>query len=131
MPIIKITAADVLKSKTLDAGWYGSEIIKVESSSTTTEKGPSINYILTFLIENSEGKEIERYFNSKAIGMICPLIAAATGKQIKPEEFTFDLDELLHKKVDSKLEVDIYQGRPTNKINEWVPYGRGKELQPF
>jgi hypothetical protein len=131
MPIIRFTPADVLKAKTLEAGWYGSEIIKIDSASTTTDKGSSINYIFTFLIENSEGKEIERYFNSKAVGMMCPLIAAATGKIVKPENFDFDTDELLHKKVDSKLDVEIYQGRPQNKINEWVAYGKGKQLQPF
>ena len=131
MPIIKFTPADVLRGKTLEAGWYGSEITKIETSATTTDKGPSLNYIVTFLIEGADGKEVDRYFNSKAIGMMCPLIAAATGKVIKPEEFAFDTDELLHKKVDTKLEVEMYQGRPSNKPTEWVPYGRGKEMQPF
>ena len=129
MPVIQFTPADVLRSKILDTGWYGSLIKKVEAAAS--KNGDSVNYTVTFEIENMEGKEIERYFNSKAISMLLPLIAAVTGKQIKAENFQFDTDELVNKKVDCKVVTEIYEGRPVNKVTEFVPYGKGKELQPF
>jgi len=123
MPIIKVTQADLLKSKLLDPGYYGSQIIKV-SGLEKTKDGKSLNVVITFRIDEV-GKEIDHYFNSQAFGMISPLHKAVFNKEMKEGEF--DTDTLNMKKVDCKIIVDTYQGSLNNKIEGWLPYGTGKE----
>jgi hypothetical protein len=122
MPIIKVTEADLAKSKLLDPGYYGSQIVKV-SGLEKSKSGDSLNQIITFRID-SAGKEIDHYFSSKAFGMIGPLHKAVFGTDMVAGEF--DTDTLLNKKVDVKVITDNYQGSLNNKIEGWVPYGAGK-----
>ena len=66
---------------------------------------------------------------------IYPLIAATNGSGLKlkeGEETNFDTDTLLGKKLDVKVIVDIYNGVPINKIDGFLPYGKGRNQQiPF
>lgn len=133
MPIIKITAADIQKNKNLENGWYGAQISKVGDLEKSS-KGDSVNLKVTFTIDNTDGKEIERYYNSKAMGMIVPLVEAIRNNgPIPPADFALDTDELLNKKIDVKVVNEIYEGRPVNKIEGFLPYGKGKEANvvPF
>ena len=134
MPIIKITAADLKKTENLEPGWYGATIARVGDLKTSS-KGDSINCPITFLIEETGGKELEHSFNSKMIGLIKPLIEAANGNGLKlkeGEEMNFDTDTLLGKKVDVKIVTDVYNGIPLNKIDGYLPYGKGRNQQnPF
>jgi len=131
MPIIKITAADIQKQKTLEVGWYSAQITKV-SEFTTSKKGDSVNLTVTFLIDGTEGREIDRVYNSKSMGMIVPLIEAVKGKPVEPKDFDYDTSMLVAAKLDVKVVVEIYEGRLLNKIESYLPYGKGKEVQaPF
>ena len=114
MPIIKITAADLKKTQNLEPGWYGATVVRVGDLKTSS-KGDSINCPVTFLIEGSEGKELEVSFNSKLIGLIKPLIEAAFNGSKKVslkegEAMNFNTDELVGKKVDVKIITDVYNG---------------------
>jgi hypothetical protein len=136
MPIIKITAADLKKTQNLEPGWYGATVVRVGDLKTSS-KGDSINCPVTFLIEGSEGKELEVSFNSKLIGLIKPLIEAAFNGSKKVslkegEAMNFNTDELVGKKVDVKIITDVYNGVPINKIDGYLMYGKGKSQQtPF
>ena len=134
MPIIKITAADLKKTENSEPGWYGATISKIGDLKTSS-KGDSVNLTISFLLEGSGGKELDHNFNSKLIGTINPLIAATNGNGIKlkeGEEINFDTDNLLGKKLDVKVIVDIYNGIPINKIDGFLPYGKGRNQQtPF
>jgi hypothetical protein len=136
MPIIKITAADLKKTQNLEPGWRSAVIVRVGDLKTSS-KGDSINCPVTFLIEGTDGKELEVSFNSKLIGLIKPLIEAASNGtqklQLKEgEEMTFNTDELVGKKVDVKIITDVYNGVPINKIDGYLPAGKGKGQQsPF
>ncbi len=128
MPIINITAADVLKSRNIDPAWYGATITKI-GDLIASSAGDSVNCKITFTIEGTEGKEIDRTYNSKAIGMIIPLFAAVKGVDIStitPENFQINTDELLNKKVDVKVVLEQYQGRYTNKVEDVLAYGKGR-----
>lgn len=129
MPIIKVTQADILKSKLIDPDYYGSTIVKV-SGLEKSKDGKSLNQIITFRIDNV-GKEIDHYFNSQAFGMMAPLHKAVFGTDMVEGEF--DTDTFLMKKVDSKIIIDNYNGSLNNKIEGWVPYGKGKDASsvPF
>ena len=131
MPIIKMTPADILKGKLLDAGWYSAKIVKVEDWTPSKDKG-SLNLPVTFEIEGSGGKEITHTFNNKAIGMVAPLIAAIRSvKELKPEQLEFDTVELLGKKVDVNIIQDTYNGMLNNKIAGYLPSGKGKAAQTY
>lgn len=123
MPIIKVTQADLLKSKLIDPGYYGATIVKV-SGLEKSKDGKSANQIITFRIDGI-GKEIDHYFNSQAFGMMSPLYKAVFLKDMPEGEF--DTDEFLGKKVDVKIFTDNYQGSLNSKIEGWVPYGKGKD----
>lgn len=133
MPLLKITAADILKSKNIDPGWYGAKVTAV-SDLKQSKAGDSVNCNVTFTIEGTEGKEIIRTYNSKALGMIVPLFAAAQGKEmkdIKPEAIEIDTDLILNKNVDVKIVLDTYEGKLNNKIEDVLPYGKGRVALPY
>lgn len=132
MPILKITAADIAKSKVVPEGWYGLEVVRV-SDFITSSKGDSANVVVSFRVEGTDGKELDRYYNTKAIGMVIPLVEAVRGKKVDPEDFEFDTDELKGKKVDNKIVQEVYEGRIINKVSDnFLPYGQGKNQKtPF
>ena len=129
MPIIKVTQADLEKSKVIEPGYYSATVSGV-SGLEKSKDGASLNQKITFRLEGV-GKEIDHYFNSKAMGMIAPLYKAVFGSEMKEGEF--DTDTLLGKKLDVKVITDIYQGSMNNKIDGFVPFGGGKSASqaPF
>ena len=134
MPIISVTTADILKSKTLDAGWYGADITAVAGPKTSAA-GDSVNFVVSFTLDDKSpapGKSLDNYFNSKAIGMIVPLISAVRNQPVEAKDFQLDTDELMHKKVDVKIVVATYEGSLRNNIAEFAPYGVGtSQKAPF
>lgn len=129
MPIIKVTQADLEKSKLIDPGYYPATITKV-SGLEKSKTGDSLNQVITFRID-SVGKEIQHYFSSKAFGMIAPLHKAVFGMDMKEGEF--DTDTLNGKKLDVKVITDTYNGSLNNKIDGFLPAGAGKaaSTSPF
>ena len=131
MPIIKVTAADVLRGKLLDEAWYGL-VIKGASDWKKAKTGDSVNCTVTFLVENTEGKEIDYVINSTGLGFHVPLFSALAGKKLDPKDLEIDTSDWAGKKVDGKIKQDLYDGRLNNKIVDFVPYGQGKsQTAPF
>lgn len=130
MPIIKFTAADVLRNKVLDAGFYGASIVKC-SDWKVAKSGTSQNMIVTFKIDNTDGKEIEINFNTAAISRMIPLISSACGVDVKPEDFNFNTDDLMGKQVDVEVVHREFDGRISNDIATYVPYGRSKTAAQY
>jgi hypothetical protein len=141
MPVIKITEADRLKSKTADSQWYGMTITKMEMKSSKTEK--SMNFWAEFTLDApAEGKVLKVCFNtaveqgsilgtmqmksySDLVGLIAMYVEGSA-----PDEF--DTDELVGFKVDGKVDVKIAEGSPINIITSFLPYGTGKNQKaPF
>lgn len=134
MAIIKITTADVLKSRILEAGWYGAKITAI-AGPKASKNGDSINFDFDFTLDEKSiapGKVVTRVFNSKAIGMVVPVVAAIRNAAVDPKDFDLDTDECLYKSLDVKLTVDIYEGQPKNVASEFAPYGKGTDQKlPF
>lgn len=129
MPIIGFKTADILKSKVMEEEWCHF-IISHVSEPVKSKSSDSYNYNVTFTLceyhnPDLNGKEIVRSFSAKAIGMMLPLIAAVRGVKvadIPPADFQLDTDELVGKKIDGKIKVDVYEGNPNNKLEEYAPY---------
>lgn len=130
MAIIKITKQDILKSQPPKEGWYKASI----SDYTTgrSSKGDSVNIVLKFAFDEND-REMEAYFNTKAIGRIISVVEAATGVKIESDngDFDLDLDSLKGKKLDVKVSPDTYEGRIVMKINDYAPYGTGSSDPAF
>ena len=129
--IIKLTPADILKGKLIDAGWYGATIVKADEDWKPSADKQSANWELTFEIHGTGGKEISRMFNTKALGFLAPLISAIRGHEIKPEAMDFDTKEVLGKKIDVQVIQDTYQGQMNSKITAFLPAGKGKAAQTY
>ena len=87
-----------------------------------------MNLPVDFEIKNqvAEGKVITTTFNSKAFGMITPLLAAC-GQPIEPGQINVDL--ILGHEVDVHIIQDQYEGRVNNKIDNYLPKGKGTEAK--
>ena len=129
--IIKLTAADVLKGKLLDAGWYSAKVVKAGEDWVPAKAGGSNNWPVTFEIEGTGGKEIEVTFNTKALGFLTPFISAIRGKEVPAEALDFNTSEALGKKLDVQVIQDTYNGQMNNKIASYLPFGKSKGAQTY
>ena len=128
MPVLRITQADIMKTKNLDPGWYGLQVVKIHPLKKA-KSGDSTNQKITLLVEGSGGKEIDETFNTALLGKMAPLWEACLGKKLVEGEF--DTDELLNKKCDGKIAPQEYEGNLYDHILLYLPYGKSKEAQPF
>ena len=130
--IIKLTPADILKGKLLDAGWYSAKVVKCGDDWVKAKSDPnSANWLVTFEIQNTGGKEIDVSFSSKALGFLTPFISAVRGKEVPPEHLAFETTEVKGKMVDVQIIQDTYQGMMNNKITAYLPAGKGKSAQTY
>lgn len=131
MPLIPFTPADVLKSVMLPDAWYKAQIVKIGDWKQST-KGSTMNLIITFLIEETEGKEVEFMVNSSMKEKLLPLASAAMQKEFTPEKFNLDTDELKDKQLDVKVVKGEYKGNIKNEIVDFLPYGKSaNEANPY
>lgn len=133
MPIINFSAADVLRGKLLEKGWYSFQVARLEGPTASKDKG-SMNYafILALIDKGPDlnGKEITARYNSKAMSMLIPFYAACKGlvlSDIKPESFSVDLEELVGCKVDGSVIVDTYEGQLKNDFETFLPYKKSQD----
>lgn len=138
MPLINFTPGDILRQKLIPEGWYGAKITQILGPKQSS-KGDSINFDFDFTLDEKSpapGKVITRTFNSKAIGMLVPLIAACRGVTVEtitndPTALkTFDTEECLNKQIDVKVIRDLYEGQMSNKVDGFLPRGMGSSI-PF
>ena len=130
MPVINLTAADIAKSKNIEAGWYPAKIVKVNDIKPSKDKA-SMNIPIDFEIKNqaAEGKQITVTFNSKAIGMITPLLKAVNG--VEPEPGQINVDTLQGQEVDVHVIQETFEGRLINKIDGYLPKGSSQKGSSF
>lgn len=144
MPVIKITAADVKRVEVIEAKWYGAQITKIHDPKPDSKSnGILIDY--DFTIDGTGGKEIRYQFwkgPSESQGWIgiggggmIELVESINDKKLEVKEgepFSFNTDDHLMKKIDVLLYVDNYNGRLSNKIKNFLPYGKGTtQVLPF
>lgn len=134
MPIINISTADVKRAQVVDKKWYPLQVSITGPTPNAAKDG--VNFVASFTIIDSgdlDGKEILRYYSSKAIGMIIPLVAAVRGVPVESikEGFQLDTDELQGKKIDGLVDTDVYEGRLRNICEVYLPYKTSSNQQPF
>jgi hypothetical protein len=133
MPIIKVTKADILKTRNVTPGWYSCQVVKVHPP-TKSKEGNTINYVFDCRILDGQecaGKEIPARFNSFVIGNLVPFVFACTGIEMD-ENNDFDTDKLLGAKFDGKVVPKNFEGNIYDNFEAYIPYGAGKDqVAPF
>lgn len=123
MPRFQVTPQDVKRSKILRPGWYLAKVTKVALEDA--KDGQSKNIVLDFegLEGDSLGVPFKTWVSEKAPGLAVPIIKAFGGQVSETEGADFDFDTCLNQTVRIEIITDKYQGRPTNKINDYAPAG--------
>ena len=126
--IITVNPEDLAKNVPLDSDWYEATILKmiVKASSDNT----STNFIPTVKIKK-DGRELDHYFNSKALGMTEAFAAVVLNKpvsELRKTGYSFEPDNIVNIPCKVHLVQEPYQGRINNKIDNWLP--AGADTQP-
>ena len=117
----QVTPQDVKRSKTVRPGWYIAQVTRVALEDA--KDGQSKNIVIDF-----EGKEgdangvpFRTWVSEKAPGLAVPIIKAFGGQVSEEQGADFDFDTILNQMVKIEIITDKYQGKPTNKINDYAP----------
>src|SRR5678815_2429093 len=86
-----ITKQDMLRTKTIDPGWYKVKVTKVTQEPAKTDG--STNTWVDFIITDGPQKDVplRKNFSEKAPGFAIPFLKAL-GTQIKEEGMTVDME---------------------------------------
>jgi len=145
MPVIHFTAADALQTTVVKPNIYPTEITSI-SEPKKSSTGKSYSYIVDFQITEGEykGKMRTVMFNSESNNVslmgdmqffpqayFLQVDSAITGRQITPENYSIDLDDLKNKPFDAAWGVQTVDGHLINVINSFHPRGYGASAPAF
>lgn len=117
MPIIKVSSIDLKQNALLEPAWYPAKIVKFEVAPNKDKD--ALNYIPT--VELPGGKQIEHFgFSSKKPGMLEPVMLAIGMKISREESYDINTDDFVGKHIKVHIFNDTYQGRLSNKIDDWA-----------
>lgn len=117
----QVSPQDVKRSKIVRPGYYLAKVTKVELADA--KDGQSKNIVID--LEGQEGEALnvpfKTWVSEKAPGLAVPIIKAFGGQVSEAEGADFDFEAIVGQMVRIEIITDKYQGRPTNKINDWAP----------
>lgn len=125
---INITPEDMKAGEPIDNGWYKCEVVEVLSK--PSKDGNSVNHIATCQLEgykDNDSKVVAR-FNSKAIAMIKPFLAALAGKTLaqfideNKSGVDFEFEQVKGGKLQIQVENKLYEGRYIPEVKNYAPY---------
>lgn len=122
---ITIPKADLAKGIPISQGIHLFTI--KDAIARPSKDNQSINYVWILSLDNDvNGREIEHNFNSKAIGMMAPAIAAIANCTVQEilDKMTggtleFDFGDTKGKKILGKIYHEDFKGRPMSKVSDW------------
>lgn len=130
MARFQVSPQDVKRSKNVRPGWYLAKVTKVELADA--KDGQSKNIVIDFegLEGDAMGVPFKTWVSEKAPGLAVPIIKAFGGAVSEETGADFDFDTIVNQQVKIEVVTDKYQGRPTNKINDYAPAGVGTGAAP-
>jgi hypothetical protein len=117
----QVTPQDVKRSKSVRPGWYLAKVTKVELADAKDGQSKNIVLDLEGLEGEANGVPFKTWVSEKAPGLAVPIIKAFGGQVSEESGAEFDFESCLHQQVRIEIITDTYQGRKTNKINDWAP----------
>lgn len=117
----QITREDILRSKTVDPGWYKGLVKNVVQKAAKTDK--STNTEVHFILQDAgafSGIPVTGRFSEKAPGFAINFVAALLGENnIGEEGGEWDFDRAIGKTIEIMVVNDMYDGRLTNKVVDY------------
>lgn len=124
MTVLKLSGADVLRSKIVRPGWYELEI--TDYTEKPAKDKLSMTYRFDFSITEGDFANVplQKVYSEKALGMMIGLLKAL-GYEVSEEGGTFELEanQLKGKKIKGKVQNKEYEGKPQNEITDFLPLG--------
>lgn len=128
--MISIPKGDLAKGIPITNGWAEFEITSAYAK--PSKDGNSVNYIAVHkLVGDVNEREVLHNFNSKAIGMIAPWIAALSGKTVQEildsittGTLSFDFESTIGKHLMAKVNQEIFEGRIVTKLSDFASMGK-------
>lgn len=127
MPLtFTVSREDLLRGKTIEPGWHKMLIKNVTQEPASTDQ--STNTIIDFTVVDGQFKDVplRRYFSEKAPGFIVPFLIAC-GAPVGEQGGTFDLERCKGKMILGYVINEMYNNRPTNKVEDFRPIGAPTE----
>jgi hypothetical protein len=109
----------MLRSKTVEPGWYKCLVKDVTRDSASTDG--STLAVIDFIITQEgpfQGVPMKRFFSEKAMGFSIPFFAAC-GAPIKEEGGSYDFAKTKGKTILVYVKNEMYQNRMTNKPEDF------------
>ena len=128
MPInFPVSKEDILRGKAVKPGVYTLLVKDIKEGPGKSD--PSSNVVtISMIIESGpngdgsfNGVPVSHWLSEKAPGMAIPFIEAVTGKKVPEEGVNPDLEQCKGRKVKAFIKNEMYQGRPSNKIDGFMP----------
>jgi hypothetical protein len=124
---IHFTKAELLRGQALVPGWKKASVQNVWAKQSKDEE--SVNYWVEFLLtEDPDNRTVQHNFNSKALGIsLQNFMAAIKGVPLNefmanlPKEADIDLESTIGKPLHIKIDNEMFQGRPINKVKDFAP----------
>lgn len=117
MPIIKVSSTDLKQNELLEPAWYPATLLELKVE--PNKEKSALNYIP--VVELPGGKQIEHFgFSSKKPGMLEPVMIAVGIQVDRSKDYDLNTDDFAKKKIKVHIYNDTYQGRLSNKIDDWA-----------
>lgn len=117
----QVSPQDVKRSKIVRPGYYLAKVTKVSLEDAKDGQSKNIVIDLEGQEGDSQGVPFRTWVSEKAPGLAVPIIKAFGGQVSESEGADFDFEAIQGQMVRIEIVTDRYQGRPTNKINDWAP----------
>ena len=120
---LTVKPADVLRSKTMDPGWYVAKIVKMQDKPAAKDGSMNTELNVEILAPAGGGETpykgvpIQHWFNEKVPGFAIEFIEAMGGSVSETKSVEFELGQnLVGKFVEVNIINEMYLTRMTNKI---------------
>lgn len=117
----QVTPQDVKRSKSVRPGWYLAKVTKVALEDAKDGQSKNIVLDLEGLEGDALGVPFKTWVSEKAPGLAVPIIKAFGGQVSEETGAEFDFESCQGQQVRIEIITDTYQGRKTNKVNDWAP----------
>lgn len=122
-----VSKEDILRGKAVKPGVYTLLIKDIKEGPGKSD--PSSNVVtISMVIESGPNGDnsfnnvpVSHWLSEKAPGMAIPFIEAVTGQKIPETGANPDLEQCKGRKVKAFIKNEMYQGRPSNKIDGFMP----------
>lgn len=122
MGMFEFTEKDAARDRIVTAGWYPVEIKNIEEKPSKGDKSNNTVVKVEGLSGEAELVEVNCYYNEKAQWAAKKLIQALNGGEPVQVGVKYRLDNSqVGRKLEAFFRPGLYEGRPTNNIEDWRP----------